>query len=772
MTNLSHFLIRVPMSGRQTAKEMESFFADLHRQLLSHHGSKKDKIVSFEIAFVNRFIHFLLACKKEVGDLVTGQIYAHFPGAEMEKAGDYIKEFSQNLFLAATEIRMENKDLYPIKTYLSMENDSLVGLSGVFSKASENEGIFIQVLLLPIKENMLQEFYRHLRRGIKLRLEPAEGYQAMIAKFEKLYFKGKIVLCCVGKNPELAKSRLSQIVKSFDQFDNNPLNGFKGGRVITGKKALEFFTRRELTRRNFLLNTGEVASIFHLPGKATPIANVIKILSQKAEPPENLPQAGFLGSENISTFALTNFRNNFLPFGIKRFDRSRHMYFLGKTGVGKSKLLELLMLSDIAAGKGFAVLDPHGDLAEHILRYIPRHRIADVIYFDPADEKYPIGFNPLSNVEKTFRQHVVMGFVGIFKKLFAFEWTPRLEHMLRFTVLALLDAKDATVVSIINLLTNKGYRQEVIAQIEDQVVKNFWTHEFATWNEKFDNEAIVPLLNKVGEFISSPLIRNCLGQAQSTFSISEVMDKGKILIMNLSSGRLGEDNSALLGSMIVTQIQQAAMARAKLPEEKRRDFYLYVDEFQNFATSAFANILSEARKYRLCLTIAHQYIAQVPEEVKKTVFGNVGTIGVFRVGSDDADFLQTEFAPVFNQKDMQNLDSRHLYLKMSIDGKTATPFSCQTITLPKPKEDCSSEIIAYTRANYSRPKQEVERELEIFERGDTLPSKTSPQPRPKASLANSLSNGTIFQAPKKEEKVEKRGEKEEKKMTDFEEPIV
>ena len=336
------------MFGSQTAKEMEGFLADLHRQLLSHGGSKKEKTISFEIVFVKRFVHFFLVCQKEVEDLVTGQIYAHFPGIEIEKTGNYIdnhaQEYSENFSLVACEIGMKNKDLYPIKTYFQLEKDSLVGLSGIFSKISRDESIFIQLLLLPIKENTFQEVCRFLRRMIRVTIEPSGGYQAMEAKFDKLYFQGKIIICCSSPNPRLSRRRLSQVIKFFDGFDNDPLNGLEGRSVVVGKRALDLYIRREMRGRNYFFNIEEVASLYHFPGKTSPIANIIKVSSKKAEPPENLPQTQFFENENISTFGLTNFRNTFLPFGIKRIDRARHMYFLGKTGVGKSKLLELLML--------------------------------------------------------------------------------------------------------------------------------------------------------------------------------------------------------------------------------------------------------------------------------------------------------------------------------------------------------------------------------------------------------------------------------------------
>jgi hypothetical protein len=575
---------------------------------------------------------------------------------------------------------------------------------------------------------------------------PTGGRQASFTKFKKLYFYTNLKLCCVAPEQQLARERLGSLASSFDQFDNGIINGVKGSRPKVGSSALSWFRQKGSSGKTYLLNVEELASLYHFPAKDVPLANIVRVMSKKAEPPQNLPKAKFLENPEISTFALTNFRNQDLPFGLKRVDRPRHFYLVGRTGMGKSKLLELLMLSDIHASRGFALLDPHGDLAEEILRFIPQERIKDVIYFNPADEEYPIAFNPLQAVQTAYKQQVVTGFIGIFKKLFAFDWTPRLEHMLRYTVLALLDAKGATVVGIVRLLTDKTYRQEVIAQIQDPVVKNFWTHEFATWNEKFDNEAIVPLLNKVGEFISSPQIRNVIGQKTSSFNFHEIMDKQKILIMNLASGRIGEDNSALLGSMVVTQIQQAAMARATLPEAQRKDFYLYVDEFQNFATSAFAQILSEARKYRLCLTVAHQYLGQLTEEVKKTVFGNVGSVVAFRVGPEDARVLQTEFAPVFDLEDLVNLDVRQIYLKISIDGQTCPAFSAQTITVPQPHKDLSSEIKNYSRAHYTRPKAEVESTLGVWA-GEETEGEVKVE-------------GMLFEGEKGEEKKE------------FEEPIV
>lgn len=689
----NHFLIRPYYAGRAAMQENEAFLEDIHRQSLS---------VGLEIALVGQFVYFFLSCRSEAAGTILGQLYAHFPGIEVEPVDDYATKAPSELAVAACQLRMERKDLYPIKTYRHMEYDSLLGLSGVFSKSAPTEQMWIQLLLTPVQDDWREETKRYARRLMPIPVEPAGAREAMNGKFEKLFFRSSIRLACLAPTQKSADQRLTALVKSFDQFDNDVINGLEGTYPLTGMRARNWFSERLPSGRTYHLNTEELTSLYHLPSDAAPIANVVKVLSKKAESPPLLPKATLMTNSQISTFGQTNFRNQHQPFGIRREDRNRHMYIVGKTGMGKSKLLALLMLADIYAGKGFALLDPHGDLAEEVLAYIPKERIGDVVYFNPADESHPIGFNPLYCPEHVYRQHLVAGFIGIFKKLFAFEWTPRLEHMLRYTTLALLDWEGATVADIVRLLTDKGYRQDVIARIEDPVVKNFWTHEFATWNEKFDNEAIVPLLNKVGEFISSPLIRNCLNQATSAFTIPDIMEHNKILVANLSSGKLGEENSALLGSMLVTQIQQAAMARSRLSTADRKDFYLYVDEFQNFATSAFATILSEARKYGLCLTMAHQYIAQLNEEVQKTVFGNVGSIVTFRVGSGDAKFLETEFSPVFTSEDMMNLDARQMYLKLSIGGATAPPFSAQTITLPAPPQNNFDAVVAHSRTTYAK----------------------------------------------------------------------
>ncbi len=413
----------------------------------------------------------------------------------------------------------------------------------------------------------------------------------------------------------------------------------------------------------------------------------------------------------VVIFGQTNYRNIRRKFGIKTDDRRRHVYLIGKTGVGKSTVLENMIYQDIQAGRGVAVVDPHGDLAERAIDFVPGPRINETIYFNPADIEYPIAFNVLERVEASHRHLVASGLVGVFKKIWADSWGPRLEYVLRNAILALLEYPGSTLLGIMRILVDKEFRKKVVGRLTDPVVKSFWVDEYPRYPETFKSEAIAPIQNKVGQFLSTSLIRNIVGQVKSKIDLREVMDKGQILIMNLSKGRIGEDASALLGAMMITKIQLASMSRIDILEDQRRDFYLYVDEFQNFATESFANILSEARKYHLNLIIAHQYIAQLDEKVRASVFGNVGTIICFRVGAEDAEMLAKEFAPQFNETDLVNLDKYDIYVKLMIDGITSDPFSATTLPPLTHKEGNREKIIKVTRDRYAEPQKIVEEKI-------------------------------------------------------------
>ncbi len=417
-------------------------------------------------------------------------------------------------------------------------------------------------------------------------------------------------------------------------------------------------------------------------------------------------------TEDIVLFAKTNYRNISRRFGIKTVDRRQHMYFIGKTGTGKSTIFENMVYQDIQAGRGVAVVDPHGELAEKALNLVPANRINDVIYFNPADIDYPIAFNVLERVGAEHRHLVASGLVGVFRKIWADSWGPRLEYVLRNTILALIEYPGSTLLGIMRLLVDKDFRKKVVERITDPVVKSFWVDEYPHYPEKLRTEAILPIQNKVGQFLSTSLIRNIVGQVKSKINLREVMDQKKILIMNLSKGRIGEDASSLLGAMMITKIQLAAMSRVDVPEEERQDFYLYVDEFQNFATESFANILSEARKYRLNLILTHQYIGQLRDElVRDSIFGNVGTIVAFRVGAEDAAFLAKEFYPRFDETDLVDLDRYNVYVKLMIDGVTSEPFSAITLPPISQPEGHQEKIIRVCRERYAEPRKVVEEKI-------------------------------------------------------------
>jgi len=427
--------------------------------------------------------------------------------------------------------------------------------------------------------------------------------------------------------------------------------------------------------------------------------------------------------DDITFFAETTFRGENKKFGIKTDDRRRHMYVIGKTGMGKTTLLENMVISDILAGRGVGVVDPHGEFAEKILDFVPENRIDDVIYFNPADIEYPIPFNPLEQVDLEYRHLIASGMMGVFKKIWPDVWSARMEYILNNALLSLLEYPGSTLLSIMRLLSDKNYRLKVVEHLQDPVVKSFWVNEFARYSQRLEVEAVAAIQNKVGQFVSNPLIRNIVGQTSSAIDMRKVMDEGKILIINLAKGKIGEDNSALLGAMMITKIQLAAMSRTDLPQEQRRDFYLYVDEFQNFSTESFANILSEARKYKLNLILAHQYLGQLNEQVMSAIFGNVGTIVCFRIGAEDAEIFEKEFAPEFNANDLVNLAKYQIYIKLMIDGVASRAFSARTLPpFEKPTQSFKDVIIENTRTRYATPRAKVEEKInaEFQATGETV----------------------------------------------------
>ncbi|MFH0891005.1 MAG: DUF87 domain-containing protein [Candidatus Liptonbacteria bacterium] len=434
-------------------------------------------------------------------------------------------------------------------------------------------------------------------------------------------------------------------------------------------------------------------------------SNRVQIIKY-APPPAELPMYGQISPKDASFIGRTNYvasleEKKFI-FGIKRVDRRRHLYIIGKSGVGKSKLLELLIRQDIAYGHGMCLIDPHGETIDAVLDAVPENRIEDVVIIDPSDVSYPASFNPLANIDINFKHQLTQGLIEVMEKQFGANWTPRLEHVFRFTCLALLDYPHATMRGMISMLTDRNYRQKVVEYIEDDMVKRFWAIEFADWSEKFDTDAIIPLVNKLGQFLSDPMLRNIFGQKENRIDLEKLMNSKKLIFINLSKGKIGEENSSFFGSMFITKIKQAGMARANIPDHERHDFYLYVDEFHNLVTETFENLLSEARKYGLCMTFAHQYVGQLIPRVAAAVLGNVGSMVSFRVGGDDAVKLKPEFEPIFDVKDMINLGLGEFYIKMTIDGESYDPFSANTLrVMPMPYKSNKDRIYEASRRKYA-----------------------------------------------------------------------
>lgn len=766
-------VLEIPRTNDKKELSAEQMFAALHgvlktkRELLNNIQDH----ISFEIAAIGQRIRFYVWLPKNLQSFVEGQIYAQYPTAQIsEVEEDYALRTLEQKVIYSTELTLTDHETIPIKTFPSFEVDPLAAITATLAKLEPNEEMWVQMIVRPISDEWHRQSSKIVNRiktgqgvwtnpglasinyigqalGALVRpaATPAKPYEpserdktritAIEEKSRKLGYQVKIRILYAGNDQNTAKLRMQAMVGTFKQFNTTNLNGFQSKFASFDNVKLADYQKRQFIDKGFILNIEEVASVFHLPHTTVETPNIVWATTKTAEPPANLPGYGQYPAEDISLFGITNFRGSNNMFGMLRADRGRHVYILGQTGTGKSGLLELLTLSDIYYNQGFAVIDPHGDYATNVLRYVPERRINDVIYFNPADTDFPIGFNPLEVTDSASKGQISSELVGVMKRMFD-SWGPRLEYILRFTLLALLDYPNSTMLDITRMLTDKSFRNDVIAHIDDPVVKNFWTTEFASWNEKFANEAIAPVLNKVGAFTANPIIRNIIGQPHSTFNIRRAMDEGKIFIVNLSRGLIGEDNASVLGSMIVTKIQLAAMSRADIPRlEDRKPFYLYVDEFQNFATDSFGVILSEARKYGLNLTVANQYISQMEETVRGAVFGNVGTMITFRVSPDDSPFLVKYFEPQFEAGDLSNFHNRHFVTSMSINGEKAAAFSGTTLNIPEPQHVQMDEIIARSRQQYASDRTYVEQMI----RQTTTPApkgNTSPQANQPAQAQN------------------------------------
>ncbi len=751
-TKFTTLRIDVPKNNDKAPLAAEQMFASIHG--IYSEGAPFQERLSFEIVARDKFIQFYVHMPLEIKDFVEGQIYAQYPAVEIQEVPDYIRNVdADKINFATCELEMTKPDVYPIKLFSDFEVDPISGITSVMSKLGAGEEVWLQLVIRPVGDEWQEkgnkiieavragktgakpglvtvalmntakfakmvflqaikpgsEFPEEAKKEIKLAGTVEEALKSVEYKIVKLGFETKLRLVSVSNDPASARIKCQNVAAAFKQYNTTNLNGFKIREIIANnKEAFQAFAERDFSTAGYILNISELASIFHLPHQTVATPNIVWSGSKKGEPPANLPTRENTADKELTVVGETNFRNTYKLFGIRKDDRRRHVYMVGKSGTGKSTLIENMAIDDVVENRGLIIVDPHGELAEKVLACIPDDRVNDVVVFDPSDRAHPIAFNLLEHVDDDFKGMVASGFVGIFKKIFGDSWGPRLEHILRNTVLALLDYPESTMLDIPRMLTDSHFRDKVVERVKDAVIKEFWINEFAQYDSKFRTEAVSPILNKVGQFLSTATIRNIVGQPYSKINIREVMDQEKIMIVNLSRGKIGEDNSALLGAMMITKIQLAAMSRADVTVDKRPDTYLYVDEFQNFATDSFATILSEARKYNLCLTMAHQYVEQMPEEVRSAVFGNAGTLVSFRVGASDADLLVKEYEPIFEANDLVNLDKYHIYIKLLIDGISAPAFSARTLPPIQRLSGNAEKVIEISRWNHSTNRITVE----------------------------------------------------------------
>ena len=743
----------------------ENMFSALHG-LLKSDPDLQEHISLEMVASGERGIRFYVTAPSSVLKFVESQLYAQYPTANITVVPDYTPAInSSHTNYKVSSLVFSKPNFYPIKSFRDFETDPISSLSSSVSNLSRNEEVWLQILIKPIADKWQQEgfdYVNKVREGqdpgktrsmfniffdtikkeaseiftgviVGFFRRPAEGVdvkgkyltttpkisaaketelKSIENKLSRMGFEAVIRIVSAAPDESRVETNLRGIIASFEEFSGTNINSLIGKNEDNKELALNAYKKREFDPdRAIILNTEELATIYHFPLSHIDTPNISWVYSRKSEPPFNLP------TENCTYLGETLYRNKSVKFGIRNDndDRLRHVYVIGKSGTGKSSLFVTMMSQDIANGEGVAILDPHGETIENILDRIPDDRIDDVIYLDPSDTEYPVGLNLLEIDDPSQKNLMASGLVSAIKQHFDFSWGPRLEYLLNYCVLTLLEVPGTTMLGITRLLEDQNYLNYILHFVKDPLVQKFWSEEFKQMkgNQKLVTEAISPIQNKVNRFLASTTIRNILGQRRSTIDIWDAMNSGKILLINLSKGKIGQDNANLLGALLVSRIQFYALQRAKIPNEERKPFYLYVDEFQNFATGSFEEILSESRKYKLGLNLTHQFTGQLPEDLLKAVYGNVGTIITFSLGAPDAKELAKEFAPYFGEEDIISLERFQVYMKLMIDGMTSHPFSAKILTpwdddfLIK-KTGNRERVIQRSREKYSTPREKVE----------------------------------------------------------------
>lgn len=684
-----------------------------------------DDVIVFEIVGKKADIRFYVSAPKKIMDLVEKTVYSYYPAADLRRV-DEPNIFSENGKVAYASLVQKDVSYMPIRTYRELPTDPLAAITAALSKLGDEEGAIIQVLIHPAKGDWKKLGKSYISSTKKTEANPEKAtfktdpkvLEKIDEKCSRPGFETAIRFVVSAKSKDMAALHLRNIQTAFSQF-NSDLNSFKKVKVWFGALFMinfiyKFFPIINKPNSTSVLSTDELATLFHFPNKTIETPHIQWLKAKTAPVSAEVPTSGgtFMGSGY--------YRGVKRNVNIAPEDRMRHAYIIGKTGVGKSELLKEMIKQDIQAGYGVCVIDPHGDLIDDTLRFIPPQRAEDVIYFDPADTERPMGLNLLEAKTEEQKHFITTAIINLMYKLYDPQRTgiigPRFEHAVRNAMLTIMYEPGSTFVEIMRILTDPKYVQELLPKVQDPIVRRYWTDQIAQTSDFHKSEVLDYIVSKFGRFVTNKTMRNIIGQSKSSFDFRTVMDEGKILLINLSKGKLGEENSSFLGLVIIPKILMSAMSRQEMPEDLRRDFYLYVDEFQNFATPDFAVILSEARKYHLALTVANQFIGQMDEEVKNAVFGNVGTLISFRLGVTDASYIQREFQPVFGETDLINVERFHAYMKTIVKNEPVPPFSVDmTKDIKKLKgqanERIAQAIIQLSRLKYGRPKELVEAEI-------------------------------------------------------------
>ncbi len=685
---------------------------------------KPQEHFSFEIVATPGDIRFYVATPARLKDLIEKQIHGAYPGAEVREVDEY-NIFSEHGKVAFAALKLKSADFYPLKVYKDLPTDPLSSITSALAKMGPEEGAAIQILITPASGKWKELGRSFISQTKKREANPeqakfnveAKTLELIENKCSKPGFDTAIRVVVSASSKEQAQMHLDNILTAFSQF-NSDLNSFTKTQYFFKQGFMIDFIYRYFPMFSFprrhtsVLTSEEIATIFHFPNKSVETPHIFWLNAKRAPAPANIPSSGLYIGRSI-------YRGVARPVYISRDDRRRHVYIIGKTGVGKSELLKSMILQDIRAGEGVCFIDPH-DTIDKILPLIPPERAEDVIYFNPSDTERPMGLNMLEAYTEDQKHYVVTSIIGLMYKLYDPMKTgiigPRFEHAVRNAMLTVMSEEGSTFVEVVRALTDSSFVQALLPEVKDPVVRRYWTDQIAQTSDFHKSEVLDYIVSKFGRFVTNKTMRNIIGQSKSAFDFRKVMDEGKILLIDLAKGKIGEENSNFLGLVLVPKILVAAMSRTDTPEEKRRDFYLYVDEFQNFATPDFAQILSEARKYRLNLTVANQFIGQMEEEVKNAIFGNVGTLIAFRVGVTDANYLQHEFQPIFNEADLINVERFNAYVKTIVDNEPVPPFSVdltRNISKEKQMENprVAEAVKRLSALKYGRARDIVEAEI-------------------------------------------------------------